>query len=84
MSIVSDEIYDASHSPLVKERTRKWRRGWRREGERGRIERKRKREREKERGKGGKSGEERGRLGTLPKAPLFLFRRPHDAQRDHR
>lgn len=26
----------------------------------------------------------RERLGTLPKAPLFLFRRPRDAQRDHR
>jgi len=37
------------------------------------------REREKERRE-----REAGRLGTLPEAPLCLFRRPRDAQRDHR
>lgn len=36
-------------------------------------------ERERERRK-----REAGRLGTLPKAPLCLFRRPRDAQRGHR
>lgn len=46
---------------------------------RGRRERggERNTERERAAGRG-------GRLGILPKAPLFLFRRPRDAQWDHR
>lgn len=46
---------------------------------RGRRERDGKRNTERERATG-----REGRLGILPKAPLFLFRRPRDAQWDHR
>lgn len=46
---------------------------------RGRRERGGKRNTVRERAAG-----RRGRLGILPKAPLFLFRRPRDAQWDHR
>lgn len=41
------------------------------------------RERSTERRENGRAGPG-GRLGVLPKAPLFLFRRPRDAQWDHR
>lgn len=48
----------------------------RRRRERG-VESGMQRERERAAGRG-------GRLGILPEAPLFLFRRPRDAQWDHR